>query len=153
MVTLLERAPVERPSCIEGRVVLEPASPIVWFTFPDAWHDVGRFHRSDGTFTGWYANVLTPVEGIAGREWRTTDLFLDVWLPADAGTARILDEDELAEAVVRGWVTEDTARIARLEAERLVLEAAAENWPPAVTRRWTLERARAELGHPGSNGV
>lgn len=142
-----------RPSVIDGVTALESGSPIVWFTFPGAWHDVGRFHRADGTFTGLYANVLTPVDGVDGGDWSTTDLFLDVWIPATGGTARILDEDELADAVERGWLDHATARQAREEAERLVNAATAGTWPPSVVHDWTLERARAALRHLRDEGV
>ena len=41
---------------------------MVWTTYRgDVWHDVGRFHLADGTFTGYYANILTPV-GIDGGD-------------------------------------------------------------------------------------
>ena len=136
-----------RPSVIDGAVALEPGSPIVWFSFPGAWHDVGRFHRADGTFTGLYANVLTPVEGIEGAGWVTTDLFLDVWIPATGGDARILDEDELQDALERGWIDAATASRARAEATRLVEAAAAGAWPPRLVHDWTLDRARAAAGH------
>ena len=153
VVTLIEHAAVTRPSVIDGVIVLESGSPIVWFTFPGAWHDVGRFHRADGTFTGLYANVLTPVDGVASTDWSTTDLFLDVWLPATGAAARILDEDELAEAVERGWLDDATARRARTEAERLVLAAAANSWPPRAVHEWTLERARTTLRHLRDDAV
>ena len=147
VVTLLEHAPLSRPSTIDGRVVLEPGSPVVWFTFPGEHHDIGRFHTLDDRFTGLYANVLSPVEGVDGAEWRTTDLFLDVWLAAEGGTPRILDEDELEDALARGWVDEATASAARGEAERLVREAGRGAWPPPVVTEWTLARARHAVRH------
>jgi predicted RNA-binding protein associated with RNAse of E/G family len=142
-VTLAEAMPFDPPMRIDGDVVLEHGSDVVWFTFPGLWHDIGRFHRADGTFTGIYANILTPPEMRDG-EWHTTDLYLDVWL-APGGTPRLLDEDELDEALGREWIDVDTARRARDEAGRLVEAARAGAWPPPVVREWTLERCRAEL--------
>ncbi len=55
-------AGVSRPTVVAGRTVLEPGSPVVWFTFPGRHHDIGRFHTPDGRFTGYYANILTTVE-------------------------------------------------------------------------------------------
>ena len=147
VVTLLEHAAIERASVVDGAVILEPGSPIVWFTMPGARHDLGRFHRADGTFTGLYANVLTPVEGIDGADWSTTDLFLDVWLPADGGAARLLDENELEDALRRGWLDGGSAAEATAEAARLLAEARAGSWPPAWAFEWTLERARAAVRH------
>lgn len=120
---------------------------MVWFTFPGEHHDIGRFHTPDDRFTGLYANVLTPVEGLDGTEWRTTDLFLDVWLAASGGALRVLDEDELSDALVHGWIDAETAALARAEAERLVRGAERGTWPPPVVAEWTLARARAALGH------
>ena len=138
---------------VDGRTLLEEDSPVVWFTFPGARHDIGRFHRADGTFTGLYANILTPVE-IRGDEWRTTDLFLDVLLEPGR-EPRVLDRDELEAAVREGWLDPGTARAAETEAARLLDEARAGEWPPAVVEEWTLERARSAAGGhtPGLRGV
>jgi predicted RNA-binding protein associated with RNAse of E/G family len=152
LVTWLQRARVPRPLVVDGRTILEADSPIVWFTFPGALHDIGRLHTAAGGFTGLYANVLTPVE-IAGDEWRTTDLFLDVLLEPGR-EPRVLDADELEEAVARGWLDEADARTAEEEAARLVAAARAGDWPPPVVDRWPLERARAAAGHsPAGRGV
>lgn len=140
-VTLLEQARIYAPIRIDGAAVLEPGAPIVWFTFAGRWHDVGRFHLRDGTFTGYYANVLTPVD-ISGSRWCTTDLCLDVWL-GSAGAPRLLDEDEFEAACIAGWISEETATRADNEAGNLLAAARAGTWPPLVVREWTLERARA----------
>lgn len=142
-VSFQRHTPVKEPMEVAGRTVLEPGSPVVWFTFPDRWHDIGRFHLADGTFTGYYANILTPVVLHLGHQeplqWRTTDLFLDVWLGRD-GTVAVLDESELAEAEAGGAVERATAERARAEARRLVRDAGLGVWPPPVARAWTLER-------------
>jgi predicted RNA-binding protein associated with RNAse of E/G family len=129
---------------VAGRTVLEADSPVVWLTFPGAWHDIGRFHTPDGRFTGFYANILTPVRietEATGDEWETTDLFLDVFVTPD-GAAHLLDRDELDEARREGWIDAPLAARAEAEAERLVARARAGSWPPPVARAWTLERAR-----------
>jgi predicted RNA-binding protein associated with RNAse of E/G family len=145
VITCLPAAKLDKPMEIGDRVVLEPGSPIVWFTYRgDVWHDVGRFHLADGTFTGVYANVLTPVR-MDGAEWDTTDLFLDVWVDADGGGVKVLDRNEFDAAVDAGWVDADTAARALAEAERLAADARRGAWPPAEVREWTLERVRAVM--------
>jgi predicted RNA-binding protein associated with RNAse of E/G family len=89
-----------------------------------------------------YANILTPVEGVDGAAWKTTDLFLDVWLPAGGGPARLLDAAELAQAERDGALDRRHADRARSEAERLLRRAGRGDWPPPVVARWTLEAAR-----------
>jgi len=145
IVTLTPPLTLSRPVDADGAVVLESGARAVWFTFPGLWHDIGRFHLLDCTFTGYYANILTPVEiepARAGeaRVWHTTDLFLDVSL-RPGRSAALLDEDELQEALELGHIDEDTARVARGEAARLLGLAASGAWPPPVAREWTLERA------------
>lgn len=144
VVTYVERTPLARPLIVDGEVALEPGAPAVWFTFPGAWHDIGRFHRLDGTFTGFYANVITPVEFISDDSWRTTDLFLDVW-KGRTGAPQLLDEDELEQAIRNGWVSGAQEAAARAEAERLLAAAAGAAWPPPPVREWTLERCRHVL--------
>lgn len=150
MVTYLEESGVPRPVTVAERIVLEGTSPAVWFTFPGARHDIGRFHTPEGELTGFYANILTPVEIFPAAEddadvWRTTDLFLDLFV-TPAGDVHVLDEEELLEAVRNGWLDEPTARGATEEARRLAGLARAGAWPPRVVHDWTLERARAVAG-------
>lgn len=145
LVTYLAEAGVRTPTTVDGRVVLEARSPVVWFTFPGAWHDIGRFHTPARRLTGYYANILTPVERFGVRdgadEWRTTDLCLDVFLTPDGGV-HVLDRAELDEAVREGWIDPETAREAEAEAERIARAATDGAWPPPVVDAWPLERAR-----------
>lgn len=145
-VTFQPATPLPGPVRVDGRTVLEPGSPAVWFTFPGRWHDIGRFHDADGRFTGIYANVLTPCvlhpPGPDPEEpirWDTTDLFLDVWLAPD-GSVRVLDRDDLEEAVQEGHVTAQLAGTARTETRRILADLEAGTWPPPVVEAWTLER-------------
>lgn len=140
-VTLVETMDFDLPMRISNEVALEQGSSVVWFTFPNAWHDIGRFHRADGAFTGFYANVITPVD-LSDDVWHTTDLYLDVWL-APGREAQLLDEEEFDEAVGRGLIDADTATRAREEAAHLLEAAKNGQWPPQVVREWTLERALA----------
>ncbi len=150
VVTLAEAAPLPRPVRANGEVILDPGAPAVWLTFPGGWHDIGRFHRADGTMTGFYANILTPPEMAAGV-WRTTDLFLDVWQPV-AGPPALLDEDEFEEARARGLLDAPTADRARAEAESLIAAARDGSWPPDPVRRWTLEACRDRLAEVDGRG-
>lgn len=140
-VTWMAEAGVRRPVTAEGRIILEPGAPVIWFTYPGLWHDIGRFHLRDGTFTGYYANILTPVVMEPDR-WETTDLFLDLWLPLQ-GEPILLDEEELDGAEQHGWIRAEAARGAREQAARLLEAARAGSWPPADVRGWTLDRARS----------
>ena len=145
VVTYLESAPDRKSSRVDDEVILEPGSPIVWFTYPGRWYDIGRFHRADGTFTGFYANILTPVE-MNGDRWATTDLFLDVWLSA-TGATTILDQPEFLAAVDAGWISAATAATAREHAETLAIAARQGLWPHPEVAEWTLEKVRKRVGN------
>ena len=146
-VTLARNVPFDPPIRILGRVALEKGSDAVWFTFPGCWHDIGRFHRADGTFTGIYANILTPVEMPRTHIWRTTDLFLDLWVPSGEKMT-VLDEDQLEEALERRWVSERTASRARQEADRLTQAYQEGEWPPSIVEEWTREKALTRAKAP-----
>ena len=150
-VTFQPSTPIPGPVLVAGTPVLEPGSPAVWFTFPGAWHDIGRFHDAEGGFTGFYANGLTPCllhppgSGEASLRWDTTDLYLDVWLGAD-GSATLLDEDDLEAALAAGHVGPGEAGAARQEAARILAAIEGGDWPPPVVREWTLEKVLERLG-------
>ncbi|MGH7470283.1 MAG: DUF402 domain-containing protein [Longimicrobiales bacterium] len=143
-VTLLEHAHISRPLMVHGQTILEPDAPIVWFTFPDIGHDIGRFHQVDGRFTGFYCDIVTPVEFGDRLNWQVTDLFLDVWLGLGA-SFEVLDADELESAVSCGALHAADQRTAWAEVERLRAAWQAGTWPPQLVHEWTLERARAQL--------
>jgi len=152
IVTLQESTPLTETKRVGGEPILAPASPVVWFTFEGAWHDIGAFHLPDGRLTGHYANVLTPVRleppTEDGWRWSTMDLCLDVWRSLD-GQVRILDEDDLREAERIGAVNDEMAGRARDEAAELVGRARNGEWPPALVGEWPLDRARDAVSRAG----
>jgi predicted RNA-binding protein associated with RNAse of E/G family len=147
IITLAEDLVFDPPLVIDGAVALETGSSAVWFTFPGAWHDIGRFYRRDGTFTGLYANLITPCIFETAIDWSTTDLFLDLWIPAGGNprNPHLLDRDEFDRAVSAGHLTPRHANAALEEAESLRSRAASGAWPPTLVTEWTLERARDEV--------
>lgn len=152
-VSYAEALGLDRPLVIDDQIVLEDGSDVVWLTFPGKWHDIGRFHRADGTLTGIYANILIPCTFQPGGNWYTTDLFLDLWIPAQtasgrpggAGTPQVLDLEELREAEEKGWIRPATAERARSEADDLLAAARAGIWPPPAAHEWTRERVLSLL--------
>ena len=140
-ITLAENVAFDPPIRIHGEIALEAGSDAVWFTFPDRWHDIGRFHLADDRFTGIYANILTPPVIHPDGTWETTDLFLDVWIDRE-GKLSVLDADQLVRAEEEGWVSEAQAVRAREEVEWISREFDRGCWPPPIVEEWTLERAR-----------
>ena len=131
------------PLVIDGGVVVEPGAALLWFVFPGVWHDIGRFHLADDTFTGWYTNLCTPVE-IEQNVWASTDLFLDHWMTPH-GFQSWLDEDELADAVRADLL--DDATQSRIAGERSRIQAHLDvgGWPPPIAVELDLQAARGLL--------
>ncbi len=150
LITFSEQAKIPHDVVVNGAVVLEVGAPVVWFTFPGASYDIGRFHLRDGRFTGLYTNLITPVQCQSRLEWYMTDLYLDLWLAADGSAPALLDEDELEEAFAAGWIDHDRAEGVRTEAYRLIRAWERESWPPAITNEWTLEYTLAAKRKSGT---
>ncbi len=142
IVTFQSHTPIQTPIAVGGATILEPGSPVIWFTFPGKWHDIGLFHRADGAYTGLYANALTPVEPLGAHSWTTTDLCLDVWV-SPGGVAQVLDEADLDRAEANSLIDGKLATRARREAEALLRGYRAGTWPPPIVGEWPLGRARA----------
>ena len=91
---------------------------ILSFAWPDVAHAVLAFWE-DATdrFTGWYVNMEAPLRRTPFG-FDTTEEFLDIVVSADLETWSWKDEDELAEAVELGLITQERAAAIREEGER-----------------------------------
>jgi predicted RNA-binding protein associated with RNAse of E/G family len=124
------------PLTYQREIVMDRGYRAVWFLFKDRPYDVGRFYRPDGTWTGYYADVLEPVRWV-GADPTTlepiVDLFLDLWIAPD-GRHVILDEDEFQEAVDRGILTPVQIHHARRVLDELIEATERGEFPPEVAR-------------------
>ncbi|MDR7481283.1 MAG: DUF402 domain-containing protein [Armatimonadota bacterium] len=129
-----------RPLEYGGERVLEAGYWAVWFLFKGRPFDVGRVYRPEGTWTGYYVDVLEPVRW-QGADPTTleplVDLFLDLWVAPD-GRQAVLDEDEFAAAVDRGHLTRAQVARARSVLRDLTEATARGEFPPAVVREFAL---------------
>jgi hypothetical protein len=82
------------------------------------------FQDEDGSLRGWYVNLERP-QRRTPRGFDYEDDLLDVWVPV-GGKPELLDEDELEEAIGRGFVSEERAAEVRANAERVLAEPP---WP------------------------
>jgi predicted RNA-binding protein associated with RNAse of E/G family len=112
----------------------------VWFLFKGKPFDIGRIYRPDGTRTGYYIDVLEPVQWQAANPNTlepTGDLFLDLWIAAD-GKHVVLDEDEFERAIALGHLTSGQEGHARSVLQDLVGATQREEFPPAVVKHFSL---------------
>ena len=132
-----------------GETVMDAGYRAVWFLFKDQPYDVGRIYRPDGTWTGYYADVLEPVRW-KGSDPMTLepiiDLFLDLWIAPD-GRFEVLDEDEFKEAGARGNITAYQIDHARGVLQDLVHATQRGSFPPAVVREFLPRKTQPQEGH------
>ena len=129
---LLLESYVGRDMDAGNKRMLDEGASIVWYVFPDAWYDIGRFHLRDGTFTGWYTNFSKPVQ-LGEKRWVGYDLFLDLWQPVD-GDPLWLDEDEFDAAVKSGVIDTWTSRRVGRERAHVQRRLDLGTWPPKIAR-------------------
>jgi hypothetical protein len=97
-------------------------------TRPEQAHAVFlKFRPRTWEFTGWYVNLQEPLQR-TGRGFTTRDQFLDIVVDPDLSW-RWKDEDELAEAVELGRLTDTQAQAIRREGERAIVDIEARRWP------------------------
>src|SRR5438132_9590207 len=123
-----------------GEIVMDAGYRAVWFLFKDQPFDIGRIYRPDGTWTGYYADVLEPVRW-DGSDPTTLepiiDLFLDLWIAPD-GKFAVLDEDELEEAAARGSITAYQIDHARRARQKMIEATGRGAFPPALLKQFPL---------------
>jgi predicted RNA-binding protein associated with RNAse of E/G family len=82
------------------------------------------FTHADSSFRGWYVNIEQPQQrSTAGFDYE--DELLDVWVELGA-EPELLDEDELEEAVERGFMSAERAAAVRTTAAQVIAEPP---WP------------------------
>ena len=81
-------------------------------------HRFGTHHSLWYFEDGWYVNLEEPWRA-SSVGWDTRDLALDIVVERD-GSWRWKDEDHLAAAVERGWITPEKASAVRAEGERVL---------------------------------
>jgi uncharacterized protein len=92
---------------------------VLSFAFPETGYAILMRFDVAGELSHHYLNIQSPLRtSPVGFDYM--DLFLDVRIPADRSTYEWKDEDELAEAVARGLVTERSAHDIRWAGERAI---------------------------------
>ena len=116
----------------DGRTVLAQGFPITYFQFLDKWFTIVKIRNLKGEHTGYYCDIVLPPRLL--REWvEITDLFLDLWVSPDL-RYRILDEDELEEALQQKWIDKEIYEKARMELQRLISKVENKRFPPYLVK-------------------
>ena len=128
VIVTSQRVNPSSPIVQNGETVLADDFAAIWFVFTDLWYDVGKVYNLDNEWTGYYCDILKPVERSVDANgkldrFEITDLFLDLWINPD-GTYEIQDEDEFEEAVQKGAIDAELERKALAVLKALIAEVA-----------------------------
>lgn len=107
----------DRGFTLAGSTIPRGAVTIAHY-WPDRGYVYWEMSAADGTRVGRLWHLCRDVR-ITDDRVEYLDLLLDVWAPAE-GPARLLDEDQLDEAVARGAIAAGTAAHLRAVAEDLL---------------------------------
>jgi predicted RNA-binding protein associated with RNAse of E/G family len=121
-----------------GQLVIDRGYPVVWFLFKGEPYDIGRFYRPDGSWTGYYVDILEPVQWDADNPHSIeplVDLALDLWIAPD-GSYQVLDEDEFEEYVSNGDLTPAQASHGRSTLTELVSLIENGGFPPRLVQEY-----------------
>ena len=126
VIVTSQRVKPSSPIVQNGETVLGDNFAAIWFVFTGLWYDVGKVYNLDNEWTGYYCDVMKPVErgvDVAGKPsyFEITDLFLDLWVNPD-GTYEIQDEDEFEDAIQNGAIDAELERKAREVLTALIAE-------------------------------
>lgn len=113
----------------DGEVVLAPGFQIIYFEFVRKWFTVGKIRNSQGRHTGYYCDITTPPRLLDDGGVELTDLFLDLWVSPDL-RFKVLDEEELENALNMGWITKQLYEKAKQELRKLISDVEKRKFPP-----------------------
>lgn len=139
-IILAHRITPSAPLEYQGEVVMGNGYWAVWFLFKGQPYDVARVYRPDGTWTGYYADVLEPVHWDGNNPHSLpplVDLFLDLWIAPD-GEFEVLDEDELQAAIEGGTISGQQAAQARDVLAHMIAATRSGDFPPRLIRDFRL---------------
>lgn len=105
----------------------------VSYTFLEEGYKAGKFYKSNGEFLYWYCDIIDVEYDFKADKYTLTDLLVDIKIMAD-GKVRVLDADELAEALEKRLITtEQACRALRIldKVLRMIYEG---TFPPQVCK-------------------
>lgn len=109
---------MEKPWAESGVIIANPG-----YTWKTTWEAeknfiITHFYNEKGALVGTYCDICSPIIALEG-EFAFYDWYLDVWQEAGKPPV-ILDENELQEAEIAGFISTTDAATARKVAQQLV---------------------------------
>lgn len=117
----------------DGEIVLASGFQIVYFDLMGKWFSVGKIRNLLGRHTGYYCDIVTPPRLLEDGGVELSDLFLDLWVSPDL-RFKVLDEEELENALSQGWITKQLYGKAEKELKKLIKVVKQGKFPPYSVR-------------------
>jgi GrpB-like predicted nucleotidyltransferase (UPF0157 family)/predicted RNA-binding protein associated with RNAse of E/G family len=118
----------------DGQVVLTAGFPMVYFELMGKWFNIVKVRDLQGRHTGYYCDIGTPPKLLEDGTVEFTDLFLDLWVSPDL-KYKVLDEEELEEALRKGWIPKQLHGRAKKELTNLVTSVEQRKFPPSIVKQ------------------
>lgn len=99
------------------------------FTFLDRGYKLGRFYDQNGQFLYWYCDIIEVHYNQASDTYTLNDLLVDIKI-LPGGEVRLLDADELAQALEEGLISSEQACKALKTMDGLLRLIYSGNFPP-----------------------
>ncbi len=116
--------------------VIRPRSDIakgVSFAFLKEGYKISRFYAPDGRFVYWYCDIIDVEYESVRDEYTFVDLLVDVKIFPD-GRVRVLDVEEVADAIEAKLINEEQACSSLRKLDKLLKMIYEGNFPPEVCR-------------------
>lgn len=137
VIVTSQRIKPSSPIIIDGETVLGDNFNAIWFVFTGLWYDIGKIYNLNNEWTGYYCDIIMPVERSA-EKFEIVDLILDLWVSPD-GTYQIQDEDEFETALEKGIINRELADKAKDELNNLIGEVKSGSFPPEFVKNFRTE--------------
>jgi predicted RNA-binding protein associated with RNAse of E/G family len=105
------------------------------FTFLDKGYKLGRFYNAEGQFLYWYCDIIEVEHEPETDTYTMNDMLVDIKIMPD-GEVRVLDADELAQALSEGLITVEQACRALETLDSLLKLIYSKNFPPLECHRF-----------------
>lgn len=122
--------------------VIRPRADIakgVSFAFLNEGYKISRFYAPDGSFVYWYCDIIDVEYERTKDEYTFIDLLVDVKIFPD-GSVRILDVEEVADALETKLITVEQACRSLRKLDKLLGLIYGGNFPPEACRNEELWR-------------
>lgn len=121
-----ERLLVTRWKAIKPRVDFHGG---ISYTFMDEGIKLSKFYSEQGIFLYWYCDIIDVLYDPVNNSYTFEDLLVDVKILPD-GIIKVLDADELAEALENGLITVEQACRALRTLDKLLKLVYENKFPP-----------------------